>query len=98
MEIICTSSSSGWHVLLQRSSDSGPWRRQPVASWALVADAQGSPFVAAMVVGLDGQAVVFADPGRLVHASQWPACECEAPSVERFDRHWCTTCAGERAT
>lgn len=93
-EIITTSASTGWSILLQRLTDDGPWRRLPIATWALVADAQGSPFVAAMVVGFDGQALTFAPPGTFVHESQWTRCRCSVPALEIIDRRFCTRCAG----
>lgn len=93
-EIITLSAAPGWWLLPPRRRDDGPWRRMPIACWALVADAQGAPFVAAMVVGMDGQALVFARSGRLTHESEWPRCSCTRPQLEIFDVHWCTRCTG----
>lgn len=91
-EIITTSSSTGWHLLLHRSRDDGPWRRLPIACWALVADQQGGPFVAALVIGLDGQGLVFAPPGTFMHESQWMRCRCKVPALEIVDRRFCSRC------
>jgi hypothetical protein len=94
-EIITVSAAPpGWWLLTRPGGDEGPWERRPLIGLALVDDG-GAPFTVGLTVPNWGDEIELAEaPGRYLHDSAFPVCECGAAQREPWDEDWCRVCCG----